>query len=203
MHSESHPFGYIAGMIQASSTITRYGILRTNFSRSSSYIKIVAAASQGGQIINYSDRFTITGMTGSFPPNVAAAIPGGTTGPTNEDSISNNNGAAGAAGSGIPYGKQTGMTKYAPMVGLPPTKISAPKNPTPMNPTSAFTIVKTPLAIPTSPLTTITASNTFSVSSVVNTVSLRENEREGWRLLLMDQLRLLLLPCHRMIWQSF
>ncbi|KAI9692933.1 MAG: hypothetical protein M1822_004928 [Bathelium mastoideum] len=136
------------------------------------YIKIVAAASQGGQIVNYSDRFTISGMTGSFPPAIAKAIPGGTAGPTNQDQVSNNaNPAAGADGSVTPYAEQTGLTKYAPMVGLPPTKISAPKNPTPLNPTSAFTIAKTALPIPTSPMTTITASNTFSVSSIENTAA--------------------------------
>ncbi|KAL8810716.1 MAG: hypothetical protein Q9223_002163 [Gallowayella weberi] len=52
---------------------------------------------KGAQLINYSDRFSISGMTGTFPPNVQAGIAkvSGTDGPaaTNQEAP-----AAGAGG---------------------------------------------------------------------------------------------------------
>lgn len=145
---------------------------------STSYLKMMSVATEGGQVINYSDRFTMTGMTGTTPPNflTAAQQVSGTKGRATVNQINNDAGAdpaAGAAPAGgdfaIPYASQSGLTKYAPMQPVPPTKITA-KTPTPLNPTSAYTIAKTWLPIPTI-LTTLTASQTFSVSSRENPVS--------------------------------
>lgn len=122
----------------------------------------------------------MTGMTGTAPATAVTAVQalGGTLdGPPTENGVSNQNPAAGAGGAGaggdtgVPYRLQTGLTKYAPMQPIPPTKITK-KNPTPLNPTSAYSIAKTWMPQPTI-LTTITASQTFSVSSMENTVSRR------------------------------
>ncbi|GAB7339911.1 hypothetical protein MBLNU457_6437t1 [Dothideomycetes sp. NU457] len=146
------------------------------------YLKMVSVASQGGTIINYSNRFTLTGMTGTFPPNVVqgiAAIAGSTAGPPTVNNVANNaapaagNTPAAAAPAGdeylIPYQSQTGLTKYAPMQPVPGTKITATAF-TPLHPTSAFTIATTYMGTPIV-ATTITASQTFSVSSMENTVA--------------------------------
>lgn len=127
-------------------------------------------------MVNYSDRFSLSGMTGTFPPDVQAGIKDikGTSGPKTENSIDTNAAAVPAAGKGggpyaVTYTAQTGLTKYAPMQGKPGTKITA-KNPTPQYPTSSVNIAKTILPTP-SQVTTMTVSATYSASSRENTVS--------------------------------
>ena len=117
-------------------------------------------------------------MTGAFAPTIQAGITsnaGATAGPATENGVSNGAAAGGAGGAGgdtgpftVPYQLQTGLTKYAPMQPVPPTKITV-KNFTPLHPTSAFSIATTYLALPTI-VTTVTASQTFSFSSIENTV---------------------------------
>ena len=143
------------------------------------FLRMISTSSEGGTVTNYSDRFSISGMTGTTPAAEAAAVValnGATAGPATVNNIANN--AAPAAGTtavvdggvyAVPYNLQTGLTKYAPMQPVPPTKITA-KNVTPLYPTSAVTIATTYLAIP-SIVTTMTLSQTFSVSSMENTVS--------------------------------
>ena len=135
---------------------------------------MISVSSSGGTVINYSSRFTLTGMVGTFPADVVTGISGitGTAGPATVNNVNNNaNSAAGASGEfTVPYQSQTGLTKYAPMQPVPPTKITA-KTATPLHPTSAFSIASTYLPNP-SVLTTLTASQTFSVSSMENTVCL-------------------------------
>jgi len=126
-------------------------------------------------VINYSDRFSLSGMTGSFPPNIKTGIKGvtGTGGPATQNNINPNAAAVPAAGKAggpyaVTYTAQTGLTKYAPMQGKPGTKITANK-PTPQYPTSSVKIAKTFLPTP-SQVTTMTVSATYSVSSRENTV---------------------------------
>merc|ERR1711939_578933 len=76
-------------------------------------------------------------------------------------------------GDGVPYPLQTGLTKYAPMQPIPPTKITK-KQYSPLYPTSAVTIATTWLPNPTI-VTTVTASLTFSVSSMENTAAPASN----------------------------
>lgn len=134
---------------------------------------MVSVSKEGGQVINYSNRFSISGMTGSFPPNVQAAISklgGSNAGPPTENGAAAANPAVGAGGAAytVPYTLQTGLTRYAPMASMPPTKISS-KNPKPLFPTSDLTIATTFMARPTV-VTTLTESQTFSVVSIQNTV---------------------------------
>ena len=137
-------------------------------------MKMISSA-PGGTVINYSDRFTLSGMTGTFPKYVETGIQGitGTNGPATENNINNAaaNPATGATGGGpfaVTYTAQTGLTKYAPMQQKPGTKITA-KSASPAYPTSSVNIAQSILPTP-SQVTTITVSATYSVSSHENTV---------------------------------
>lgn len=117
-------------------------------------------------------------MTGTFSTEVTtglADISGdGDSGPVGINTFTQSAASAtsgGATGSfAIPYNLQTGLIKYAPMQPIPPTKITA-KVPTPLYPTSSYSIATTYLGAPTITLT-VTESQTFSVQSYANTVSL-------------------------------
>lgn len=139
-----------------------------------SFLKMISSTT-GGTVVNYSDRFSLSGMTGTFPPAVQAGLKGltGTSGPKTENNVDKNADPAGGAGKAggpysVTYTAQTGLTKYAPMQGKPGTKITA-KNPKPQYPTSSVKIAKTMLPTP-SVVTTMTVSATYSASSVENQV---------------------------------
>ncbi|KAL8968551.1 MAG: hypothetical protein Q9183_002408 [Haloplaca sp. 2 TL-2023] len=127
-----------------------------------SIIQSVGAA--GEQVINYSNRFTISGMTGTFAPNVAAAIEkvSGTDGPPSTSPIEARAQAANGK-EAVSYTAETGPIKYAPMMTPPGTKITA-KNASPRYPTSSVPIAKTFLPTPKQS-TTVTASLTMSAES--------------------------------------
>jgi len=130
------------------------------------------STANGGTVINYSDRFTLSGMTGTFPPNVKDDISKatGTKGPDTVNNVKDgaNNANAGGGGGGTPYSLQTGLTKYAPMQRKPGTKITM-KTASMQYPTSAFNIAKTALPTP-SQVTTLTQSVTYSAQSIENPV---------------------------------
>ena len=139
-----------------------------------SFLKIISSAT-GGVVINYSDRFTLSDMTGTFPANVQTAIKSvkDSKGPETDNQIKDTKDAAAAGGGGggadgTPYSMQTGATKFAPMQKKPGTKITA-KSPKPLYPTSSAKVAKTALP-PPKQVTTMTASVTYSVSSQENQV---------------------------------
>jgi Yeast cell wall synthesis protein KRE9/KNH1 len=137
------------------------------------FIKMISAA-PGGTVVNYSGRFSISGMTGTFPDTVKKGLKSvdGTEGPATENNVAEGQDPAGAPAdgdAGVPYTMQTGPIRYAPMQKQPPTKISA-KDPEPLFPTSAVQFAITFLPNPVQKQT-ITASATFSVESMENTVS--------------------------------
>jgi len=134
-----------------------------------SFLKMISAAASG-TVVNYSDRFTLTGMTGTFPPNVETGIKGisGKGGPPTENNVNNNANPAAGGGNNQPYSLQSGLTKYAPMQRKPGTKITL-KTASMQYPTSAAPIAKTALPIPKQ-VTTMTASVTYAVSSMENAV---------------------------------
>lgn len=133
-------------------------------------MKIVATAKTGGTLTVYSSRFSFTGMTGTFPDAVITGMKSvtGTDGPDSVDATTGK--ATNTAGGdfGVAYTMQTGLTRYAPMQPVPPTKITK-KKATPQYPTSSVSIATTMLPIP-KVQTTITQSQTHSVSSMENTV---------------------------------
>lgn len=145
-------------------------------SNARSYIKMMSDATQGGLVTTFSNRFTLTGMTGStLPAYVTAAAAAGSTVPTMVDGTANDaaaaNPAAGDAAngnSGIPFASQTGLMRYAPMQSVPPTKITK-KDTKPLYPTSSVKIATAFLPTP-SATKTQTASQTFSADSMENTV---------------------------------
>lgn len=141
-----------------------------------SFLKMISVATAGGTITNYSPRFSLTGMTGSFPPGVLTGLKtvSGTAGPATENNVAAKQPGAGAggpqgAGFAVPYTLQTGLTKYAPMQPQPPTKITA-RNASPLWPTSGVTYAQTWLPRP-SQVTTFTQSATYAVTSRENSVS--------------------------------
>jgi hypothetical protein len=136
-----------------------------------SFIKMLATATAGGQVTTYSSRFTLSGMTGSFPASVVTGLQSvtGTDGPPAVNQVAASaTAAAGAAGFDVPYQLQSGLTKYAPMQPVPPTKITA-VNTSPQYPSSSVVLATTFLPI-ASIVTTLTQPNTFAVSSHPNTV---------------------------------
>ncbi|KAI9843681.1 MAG: hypothetical protein M1837_006148 [Sclerophora amabilis] len=142
------------------------------------FFQMLAVGKTGGQVINYSDRFSLTGMTGNFPPEVVTSLKSvkGTTGPKAENQIANGQNQAGAdAGEApqeagpykVPYTLQTGLTRYAPMQPKPGTKITE-KDMKRLWPTSGYTVAKTYMKIPTIQ-TTLTQSASWTVKSRENT----------------------------------
>lgn len=147
-----------------------------------SYFRMTSTAngaSGAGTVINYSSRFTVTGMTGVTPPNIAAAVPGGTAGPPTQNNVVAGGQADPAAGADaapdagaytVPYDKQTGTVRYAPMQPIPPTKITKKGKPTPLFSASAFDIATARMPNPTV-LSTVTQSQTVHGMTMENTVS--------------------------------
>ena len=134
------------------------------------------SAGTGGTVTNYSNRFSLSGMTGTFPDTVTKGLSGlsGTGGPATENNFvaAGANAAGGgavASGATVPYTMQTGAIRYAPMQGKPGTAITA-KSATPQYPTSSVSIATTWLPTPVA-VTTQTVSATYSTSSHANTVS--------------------------------
>lgn len=134
----------------------------------------MSTATAGGTITTYSGRFTLTGMTGTFPAAAIAANAAitDTAAPAAQNQLAgaaNPAAATADAGAwGVSYNLQTGLTKYAPMQPVPPTAITKTAT-NPQWPTSSVVLVSTFMPIP-SIVTTLTQSQTFSVSSHANTV---------------------------------
>lgn len=140
------------------------------------FLKMISAAT-GGVVINYSGRFSLASMDGSFPATVITGLKTvtGTAGPPTENDIQApqvggaGTVAAGAAQYGTPYTAQTGAVRYAPMPPMAQTKITA-KNASPQWPTSAYTPYNAAAGSPNA-ISTNTAPQTFSTVSMENTVS--------------------------------
>ncbi|KAF1812087.1 putative beta-1,6-glucan boisynthesis protein [Eremomyces bilateralis CBS 781.70] len=133
------------------------------------FIKIISTSPKG-TVTNYSGRFTLSGMTGTFPANVVTALStlGSTTaGPARKNAMAAAN--PGATGDfAVPFGQQTGLTRYAPMQSLPPTQITAKDKP-PLYPTSNV-IIATAFLPPASPsiMTTVTQSKSYTITMIEN-----------------------------------
>lgn len=129
----------------------------------------------GGTVMNFSPRFSLSGMTGSFPAAIKTAAQGvtGTAGPNTQNAVIGagvNQAAVAPQGSyAVNYADQDGPTKYAPMVSQPGTKITA-KTASARYPTSSVSFYKTYAPIPKQ-VTTQTMSQTFTVSSVENSAT--------------------------------
>ncbi|KAK5942468.1 Cell wall synthesis protein kre9 precursor [Knufia obscura] len=135
----------------------------------------------GGTVINYSSRFTLSDMTGTFSPAVEAGLAdvSGTDGPETDNQIANPQNAAVAPGASaaaggpeyqVPYSMQTGVIRYAPMAVRAPSKITA-KGDARQYPTSDYNIwLRTGMPAPI-PTQTITDLFTYSVQSMEPTIA--------------------------------
>lgn len=132
----------------------------------------MVASGPGTSVVNYSNRFSLSNMTGSFPSRVKNGIHSiqDAHGPTpregHEHERLQKRQTAGEYT--VFYAYQTGPTRYAPMAKKPGNTIP-PGKPTPQNPTSPYTIATTYMPAPTVE-TTVSADLTYSVSSIENTV---------------------------------
>lgn len=134
-----------------------------------SFLQMTSKKAAGGSVINYSSRFTLTGMQGTFTQDVINTLTtvSGTAGPpTVLQAVAR--AAASEDNFAIPYNQQTGQIKYAPMQPLPPHTITA-QNTSPLWPTSSVVIATTPLPIPTVTFT-YTQPGTWVFTSHENTV---------------------------------
>lgn len=176
-------------------------------SSSVSFLKMVASGPVQS-VVNFSPRFTLTQMTGSFPPKVMDGIrsvldssdysaelrkrqvgPGGVGGGGDGSDAT----ATEATGQfTVPYAMQTGPTRYAPMPKKPGSTIPS-RSPSRQYPTSAYDIATTYLPKPTVEAT-VTAPVTYSTSSIENTVCIhflgkRHTNQPHRRLLLQNQMQ--------------
>ena len=146
------------------------------------FLQMISAAT-GGSVINFSDRFSISGMDGVFQSVVTAGLEtvSGTAGPPTENNIQAvQQPAPGGGGTAdiatgdyaVAYTLQTGPIRYAPMPPMAVTQISA-KGQSRQWPTSAYTVYPGPAGSPNA-ITTNTMAQTFSASSIENTVGVHE-----------------------------
>ncbi|EON66062.1 hypothetical protein W97_05305 [Coniosporium apollinis CBS 100218] len=136
------------------------------------FLQMISVMKTGGRVTNYSNRFTLKGVTGVFPAAVITGLKSVTTtdGPaTQKDTAEALPAPAEAGDFGVPYLEQTGIMKFAPMQKLPPTKISK-KDMKPLFPSTSFQIARTWLPTPKQKTTT-TQSRTYKFSSMENTVA--------------------------------
>ncbi len=137
-----------------------------------SFLKMISTG-PGGTVTNYSPRFSLTGMKGTFPAAVLAGIQkvSGTDGPPTEKmggNLPKTGVNAPSESFAIPFASQTGAIFYAPMQKRPGTKITA-KDAKPLYPTSSVTLATGFLPTPKQ-TTTFTATMTISTESRAHTV---------------------------------
>jgi len=154
-------------------------------------------ATKGGFTVNYSPRFTLTDMTGTFlPAAVVEQKKGDTTPPKGQDTTKNSGPADGGKKEAkVPYTMQLGPTRYAPMQTQPGRRITA-QTASRMFPTSSYTVFKTKGPDP-KVQTTITQSWDYKVTSLENTVGGLLRGRDV-RLMIVDRLpprRIRRIPC--------
>ena len=130
-----------------------------------------------GQVINYSNRFTISGMEGTWPGGTNGVFETGwkavSSSPSDVPPTTNTVGDAvvddvGEGNFAIPYAQQMGDIKYAPMVPPPHSVITATSL-APLYAPSAWVLASEFLPTPTV-TTTTTAAATFSTAQRENTV---------------------------------
>jgi len=140
------------------------------------YLKMTTQVTGGGEIITFSPRFSITGMTGTWPTTftvteTSASAEISTAGTLSGVTISSSSSSTGSyheTGSyAITYTLQTGGTRYAPMPLRPGTTITATHT-NPQYPTSSVSIATTYLGTP-NVIFTQTDSINYSAASHPNT----------------------------------
>lgn len=151
--------------------IYKYDILIDSDIASSGVFFIqVFATGSFGYTIHYSHRFSISGLTGSIIASSAGAV---TTPPSAQYSINTGTSTVASINSAsftIPYPRQSGISKFAPMQTQPGTSVTNPTEAwTYRYPTSAVTYYST--FVPASDrdcTTTLTAGWSYVITSDIN-----------------------------------
>jgi len=152
--------------------------LKIGGSTKNAYFLRSIGVAPGGTVINYSSRFTLSGMTGTFSAAVESALAdvSGTAGPETDNQIANpqnaavaGTAAAGAAEFSVPYTMQTGPVRYAPMAVKAPSKITA-KGDARQFPTTAWNIWSRSGMPAPDATQTVTNPYTYSAQSMEPTV---------------------------------
>ncbi|KAF7889085.1 hypothetical protein EAF00_009385 [Botryotinia globosa] len=143
----------------------------TGSSVTNAYFMRMIATTASGTVTVYSNRFSISGMTGSFGATYTIT---GTAGPATvnnvaDTAVASSSGTADEGVYGTPYQSQTGPTRYAPMGLMPGTTITA-TNTAPQHPKSDVALATTYLS-PATIVTTLTQAQTASFASHPNTVA--------------------------------
>jgi hypothetical protein len=135
------------------------------------FLKMETIATAGGYTWNYSPRFTLSGMTGTFSAAALAEQKKGDTSPpaSVDTTTSATTTDGGLSLAKVPYTMQTGPTRYAPMQTQPGSKITA-KSASRLYPTSSVSLFKTIGPAP-NVQTTITQPWDYTVTSLENTAS--------------------------------
>ncbi|TGO36380.1 hypothetical protein BHYA_0126g00060 [Botrytis hyacinthi] len=135
------------------------------------YFMRMIATTASGTVTVYSNRFSISGMTGTFaaPYTITGTAGPATVNNVADTAVASSSGTADEGVYGIPYQSQTGLTKYAPMGLMPGTAITA-TNTEPQYPTSSVALATTYLS-PATIDTTLTQAQTASFASHPNTVA--------------------------------
>jgi hypothetical protein len=170
------PLGDSGGQGKFSDGNEASGKVDANFGASlpNAYFLKMISTGPGGTVTNYSPRFSLTGMKGTFPAAVLAGIQkvSGTDGPPTEKmggNLPKTGVNAPSESFAIPFASQTGAIFYAPMQKRPGTKITA-KDAKPLYPTSSVTLATGFLPTPKQ-TTTFTATMTISTESRAHTAS--------------------------------
>ncbi|KAF8540821.1 cell wall synthesis protein KRE9/KNH1-domain-containing protein [Trichophaea hybrida] len=157
-------------IFSASSTSTKFLIpAAAGESGNVYFLKMETVAAKGGFTVNYSPRFTLTSMTGTFLPAAVVEQKKGDISPPQSQDTTKNSAAPADGGkeeAKVPYTMQTGPTRYAPIQTQPGHKITAQTR-SRMFPTSAYTVFKTKGSNPVVQ-TTITMSWDYKVTSLEN-----------------------------------
>jgi hypothetical protein len=141
----------------------------TSLGSNGRYFFQLYSVGSGGSTIHYTERFTLTGMTGT----TKATDGGDTTPPTGSNSFntgSSDDNAVILKSNTIPYLSQTGRVRYAPMQMQPGSKVTHALSASRRFPTSAVTYF-TDYSLRPYPVTTKTPTWSYSVSQAPNWVA--------------------------------
>lgn len=170
-NSAIHCFDTAVGTFTPSASLTSYSAnlapLAAMGSNGPYYFQFYSTTSGSGYSIEYSQRFTLTGMTGSYrassggdtdPPTGSTNLGGSGGGPSQEDLLSLNQ---------VPYSLQTGATRYAPVQQQPGTRVTHRLSASQRFPTSSVSLFTTYTMRPLQ-RTTYTPSWTYTITQAQN-----------------------------------
>ena len=151
------------GTFTPTASLTSYAVDLTPYialgSNGPYYFQLYSTVAAGGYSIQYSQRFTLSGMTGTLK----ASDGGDTSPPDAQNNIVGTDGVSvDPSQMSVTYTLQTGKTRYAPMQMQPGTKVTHKLSMSRRYPTSAVSYFTTYTARPIQ-VTTITPSWSYTI----------------------------------------